>query len=186
MKVHCIRHGKSTHNVEYDKVGISAFYDKKMCNSHLVAEGVIQATRLYNNWKERKEIELIIVSPLQRTLETCECVFGKYNNIPVIVIDTLLEYPQGSHTPNHRLSKSELKILYPNYKFELNQYPPVYEEEETIDQLKQRVNDTKIWLSNQKINNIALIGHNSFLKEFLQVKENLKHCTPYINEFEYV
>ena len=182
MKIFCIRHGKSTHNVEYDKVGTIAYYDKKMCNSHLVPEGVIQATRLYENWKERKEIELIIVSPLQRTLETSECIFGKYNNIPVIVMDNLLEYPQGSHKPNQRLSKSELNSLYPTYNFEHNEYPSVYKQEETIDQLKQRVNDVKVWCSNQKKNNIALVGHNSFLKEFLHIKDNIQHCNPIIME----
>ena len=87
---------------------------------------------------------------MQRTLETSECIFGKYNNIPVIVMDNLLEYPQGSHTPNQRLSKSELYSLYPTYNFEHNEYLLVYKQEETIHQLKQRVNDVKIWCSNQK------------------------------------
>jgi len=178
MKIYCIRHGKSTHNVEYDKIGRAAFAGDKPFNSHLVADGVRQATRLYENWKERKEIELIIVSPLQRTLETCECVFGKYNSVPVIVMDTLLEFPQGSHTPNYRESKSELQNMYSSYKFEINEKSYVYKLEETKKQLQDRVEILKKWLLNRNEINIALVGHNSFLKEFLQEEETIKHCLP--------
>ena len=178
MKVYCIRHGKSTHNVEYDKFGRAAFFGDKPFNSHLVVEGVRQATWLYENWKERKEIDLIIVSPLQRTLETCECIFGKYNSVPVVVLDTLLEYPQGSHTPNYRRNKTELSYLYPSYDFKINEYPSVYEHEETKEMLKYRVNDLNLWLSKREEKNVALVGHNSFLKEFLQKQETIKHCTP--------
>ena len=182
MKVYCIRHGKSTHNVEYDKIGKAAYLGRKSSNSHLVAQGVRQATRLYENWKERPEIELIIVSPLQRTLETCECVFGKYNAIPVIVMDTLLEYPQGSHTPNFRKSKSELKLLYSSYLFQIEENPEEYQKEETNTQLKERVEILNKWLLNRKETNIALVGHNSFLKEFLGMDDIIKHCTPLLKE----
>lgn len=180
MKVYCIRHGKSTHNVEYDKFGKSAFYGDRPFDSHLVTDGVRQATRLYENWKERKYIELILVSPLQRTLETCECAFGKYNCIPVIVMDTLLEYPQGNHT---RKSKSELKYVYPSYNFDIDENPQIYKDKERKEQLKERVESINIWLSNRKEKNIALIGHNSFLKEFLGSEERIIHCTPILKEF---
>ena len=139
---------------------------------------------MYENWKERKEIELIIVSPLQRTLETCECVFGKYNNVPVIAMDTLLEYPQGSHTPNFRKSKSELKLFFPSYTFEINEYSPEYKEEETHEQFRQRVNILNDWLLTRTEHHIALIGHNSFLKEFLNLNKTIEHCTPMIKYLE--
>lgn len=183
MKLYCIRHGKSTHNVEYDKFGKSAFYGDKPFDSHLVEDGVRQATWLYENWKERKDIELIIVSPLQRTLETCECVFGKYNSVPVVVMDTLLEYPQGSHTPNFRKCKTELEYLYPSYKFEIEEYPEKYSKEETNQQLKERVIAVNNWLKTCNKTNVALVGHNSFLKEFLNEKDTIKHCNPMLKVF---
>ena len=182
MKIHCIRHGKSTHNVQYDKIGLSAYYSDESFNSHLVAEGVIQATRIHENWKELKNIDLIIVSPLQRTLETCECVFGKYNSIQVISLDCLLEYPQGSHTPNYRKSKSELEYMYPLYSFQIEENPLLYKEEETNEALKDRVEILHKWLSYRKEKHIALVGHNSFLKEFLETEETIQHCFPIIKE----
>mgnify|MGYP006166698573 CR=1 FL=1 len=180
MHISCIRHGESYHNVDFNNSGVDAYFDVSNTDPHLTENGINMAIRLYNNWSEKSNVEIVFVSPLLRTLETCECIFGKYPSIPIVVLDTLLESPQGSHTPNIRSPKSTLEIMYPDFIFDtIKEYQKEYTQEETVFQLKERVQTFNYFLKQIKETNVAVIGHNSFFKEFLNIDENINHCTPY-------
>ena len=180
MKIQCIRHGKSQHNVDFNIRGRIAYYDPKNTDPHLTEYGVVEATRMYNGWKERRFIDCVYVSPLSRTLETAECVFGKYPSVKVIVSDLLLEAPLGKHTPNFRKPKSQLKNLYPMYDFEgLDEHQIKYSCEETNADLKERVDQFVNMLHSQSCSNICLVGHSSFLQEFLGTQDRIEHCKSY-------
>jgi len=68
--LYCIRHGIAEHNINYHKFGSSTFCDPNFTDTSLVQEGFIQAQTLRNSWRQLKDIELVIVSPLKRTLQT--------------------------------------------------------------------------------------------------------------------
>ena len=171
MILHFIRHGKSTNNKVND--------DQKNCNSSLVEKGVLQALSLQKTWDNKCNIDLIITSPLARALETTECIFGKITDIPVIVSDLMLEYPQSNYIPNLRKSKSELMLKYPLYDFDIFEEPTIFKENETKKELNDRIYSFRLFLSTRTESNIAIIGHNSFFKEFLNISEDILHCKPY-------
>ena len=168
IKVICIRHGKSTHS------NVNRLHK----DSNLVDIGIKQATDLCNDesfQKQKNEVELIVVSPLLRTLQTADIVFTG-STVPIIALDEIMEFPQGSNTPNKRKKRSELKAIYDHISFNINEFQKEYGKEETDNELQDRINCFKNWTYNQNVNCIAFVGHNSFLKEFLKVKDDITHC----------
>ena len=109
--LYCIRHGFAIHNKLYHLIGNKAYREYR--DTHLLMEGREQAKHLRQNWKEINDVELVIASPSDRTLETAVLIF---RNRPIIALDCLLEYPMGgTDICNWRMdrSESELGILYP-------------------------------------------------------------------------
>ena len=188
--LYCIRHGLSLHNKLYEKYGSTTFYNPDYIDTMLLPEGKKQAINLSNNWIDINKIELVIVSPLKRTLETANYIF-KNHNIQIIALEMCREYPMTLQTCNKRSNKEELELLYPNIDFsDLKTNKDNFwnnKEEETIQSLNQRIENFKLFIKNRKENHIALINHSSFIgqmkdnniKYLDKGDEELKHCFPY-------
>jgi broad specificity phosphatase PhoE len=188
-QIYCIRHGESVHNVNYKKNGVSAFTDPNCVDSELTNFGQEQSILLSRNWTCKYNIELILVSPLTRTLDTCMNIFGD-TDIPIFCIEGLREYPCGSHTCNKRKDISFLSTKYSRIQFiNFNDNKDVYwnpNEEETISSLNNRILKVKEFISKRPENNIAIVGHNSFLSKMIynelkyieHGKQEIKHCEP--------
>ena len=115
MKIlYCIRHGYAMHNNLFKYIGTKAYTEFR--DTNLLNEGIFQAKRLNKTWKNIDDVELIIVSPCSRTLETAKFIF-KDKNIPMISKDFLIEYPMGSHICNRRKNIEDLKTLHPTINF---------------------------------------------------------------------
>ena len=179
--VYCIRHGKSTHNMDYQDRGVEAYTDPIHEDANLVPLGIQQAIKLSTEWKEINNTDLIITSPLLRTMDTTVHIF-KNTKKPVIVLDTVREFPLGSHITNKRKPKSYLSKVYPEFDFTNMEEEATEFERETPKELKQRVGKTKEYIKNINAQKIALVSHSSFLKEFLQTDENICHCEPILFE----
>ena len=113
--LYCIRHGTALHNdffwTQLKEKAYRYFHD-----TPLTIKGIMEAELLGNEWKEINDIELIVTSPLMRTLCTTENIF--YNrNIPVIVYDGIKEHPQSEEWCNLRSSKTILMERFPDYDF---------------------------------------------------------------------
>ena len=188
--LYCIRHGIGTHNVSYEKQGMKAFFDKNNYDAELTKEGFNQATELGYSWNEKKNIQLVIVSPLTRTLQTAVNIFND-TNCKIIALDCLKEYPQGLHTCNKRKPREELKKKFMSVDFsfldsdqDLMWNPSKLE---TIDELLSRINRMYDFIEKKKLTNIALVGHNGFISMIKDQKFNYKengdeeliHCYPY-------
>ena len=194
INLYCIRHGESTHNVLYKQIGMKAFFDINHYDTNLTDLGMKQSINLGNTWAEKNDIDLVIVSSLTRTLQTCNNIFKGYD-CKIIALDYVKEYPQGKHTCNKRTSKTELMKEYPNIDFS---YLESDEDEmwkmnilESVEELLQRINKFYDWIEeyNKKYNykNIALISHNGIISMMKDQKfnyqengdEELKYCHPY-------
>ena len=92
--LYLIRHGKALHNELFDKIGVKAFRIKDTIDSSLTKQGHEQSIHLGQTWEIKDEIELVLVSPLTRALETAVNIFG--NNTPIVCQEFLREYPKGS------------------------------------------------------------------------------------------
>ena len=186
--LYCIRHGTALHNVLFWDYGSEVY--QKYRDTPLVAKGVEEAKKLGKTWKEIDNIELILVSPLLRTLQTASHIFEN-KNIPMLALDCIMEYPQGySDICNHRKTIVELKPCYPNIDFSyINKKKDIWrpDRDETINELNSRINELKKFIKSRNEKHIAIISHSSYLGHFLFNKigdENneLEHCMPYIHK----
>ena len=69
--IYLIRHGKATHNYDFQLRGAEAYSDEINADSGLVEEGFNQANNLSNNIEQfikDNNIELVITSPLRLLL----------------------------------------------------------------------------------------------------------------------
>tara|TARA_B100001287_G_C22653526_1_gene516462 strand:+ start:522 stop:1127 length:606 start_codon:yes stop_codon:yes gene_type:complete len=187
--LYLIRHGRALHNDLFHKIGLNAFRIDTTIDSPLTQEGHIQSIELGNYWDKKHNIELVLVSPLMRTLETCMNIFGDIN-IPMESHEFLREYPIGEDTCNKRSSLSILKNNFPRIEFNLEDDEDTLwkrEYRENLDELEMRLDKMINYLKNRSEKNIAIVGHGSFIGQFkdkhIRYMENgdeeLKHCYPY-------
>jgi len=184
----CIRHGRAFHNVLSDKIGEKAFFLKESFDAPLVEEGILQAKELGENSKQLKNIDIVFVSPLTRTLQTAESIFKKNQIVRIVALDKMKEFPQGIEICNKRRNRIELKEKFKKVDFSLldSDSDQMWREDryEKIDELKERIDEFKKFIMNENDNNIAIVSHNNFLKELLfqncgDQTYNLDHCNPY-------
>jgi len=188
--LYCIRHGEALHNELYKIKGSQVFYNKDYIDTVLTPKGETQSLDLGKYWLNKNEIELVIVSPLKRTLQTAYNIF-KDKDIPIISLEFTREYPMGLHTCNKRSNLEELKILYPTIDFST-----IFENkdmlwnnkrEETIGELNLRIGELYYYINNRPEKKIAFVNHSSFIgqmkdnhiKYLDNGEEELKHCYPY-------
>ena len=189
--LYCIRHGLAEHNINYGKFGSTTFYDPNFVDTSLVKEGFDQANQLRESWKEIDDIELVIVSPLQRTLQTAIEIF-KEKEVPILSLEIVREYPLGKQTCNKRSPLSILKKKYPRVNFHdfksENDEVWLSHREETIDELNVRIDLFKQYILQRPETKIAFINHGSFIGQMKDNhiryldnhQEELKHCYPYV------
>ena len=187
--LHLIRHGHALHNELFHKIGVRAFKMPAMIDAPLTQEGHFQSIELGKSWSYKTNIELILVSPLTRALETCMNIFGD-TDITIECHEFLREYPIGEDTCNKRSSLTILKHKYPTIDFNLSMdQDSLWREDyrETFDELEQRLQEMIKYLKSRPEKNIAIISHNSYFGQFkdnhIGYIENgdkeLKHCYPY-------
>ena len=161
----------------------------------LLHKGYIQADECRRKYKEELEgVELILVSPLSRTLQTAISIFGKssFFRTKMRALDCLMEYPQGGpELCNKRKEKTILERNYPTIEFTYVKDGKVEwgDNKETIEELEGRIEDMIKFIKNRPEKKIAIVSHSSYIGKHLYDKiydENneLKHCFPY-GPFEY-
>ena len=195
--LYLIRHGYALHNELFLKSALNPqiFRSSEVLDSPLTQYGHDQSIQLGYNWGKKHEVELVVVSPLMRTLETVMNIFGD-TNIPIISLEFLREYPLGRDTCNKRSNRDFLENKFPKIDFnnlEHNEdilWRP--DTMETIESLENRINTMKKYLLNRQEKNIAIVGHSSFIgylkDNHIPLMENgdieLKHCHPYEYELK--
>ena len=189
--IYCIRHGEALHNVLFWDIGEHVYLLYR--DTPLTATGVKQAQQLGNSdWKGKEKIDLIIVSPLLRTLQTATNIFCKNPDdkppCPMIALDCVMEYPQGLDQCNRRKSIKEYKYCFPHVDFSQIEYDedPFWKryEKETIEHLNGRLEKMKQFIKSRPEKNIVLVSHSSYLGWFLNNNigdelNELEHCKIY-------
>ena len=115
----CIRHGKAFHNVLIDKIGEKALFLKESYDAPLVEEGIIQAKELGSSSKQLKNIDIVFVSPLTRTVQTAEYIFENNQKVRIVALDKIKEFPQGIEICNKRRNRIELEEKFKKVDFSL-------------------------------------------------------------------
>ncbi len=184
--LYCIRHGLALHNVLFWHVGTKAYTDYR--DTPLLHKGYEQATNLKNTWEDINKIELVLVSPCMRTLQTCSNIFDKIG-VKTIALDSLVEYPfGGDNICNERKDKTMLVSNFPWIDFShINEVTDWPEKDETIEDLEKRIEAFKQFLSTRREKHIAVVSHSSYIGQMIHKKiekedNELKHCYPYIHK----
>ena len=190
--LYLIRHGTALHNVNYETMGESAFTTTR--DTPLVEKGISDAKLLNSTWENKDKIELILVSPLTRTLETADIIFDNYP-APIIALDCLKEHPQSHHICNKMSDKDSLIAKFPRIDFSNISQKDLDWSDKKLSKymeslrIEKRVTALREWLRNREEKTIAIVGHNSYFNLILygcadyDRKTELKHCYPYEVDF---
>jgi len=188
--IYLIRHGVAQHNDNFLKYGKQTFYDPKFKDTHLTSIGELQSKRLNSEWTNIDDVELVLISPLYRTLQTANNIFMN-KDIQMLSLEDLREYPMGKHTCNMRSNRKILKNDFPNINFNLlvSDSDILWDPntEESITSLEYRIEKIKEFIKNRTEDKICIISHTAFIEKMkdnkislLENNENeIKHCYPY-------
>ncbi|XP_044490485.1 phosphoglycerate mutase-like protein 1 isoform X3 [Mangifera indica] len=193
--LHLVRHAQGIHNVDGDK-NFKAYMTPEYFDAHLTQLGWKQVENLRKHVHETglvKRIDLVIASPLLRTLQTAVGVFGgegyedrmdvvplmvanagnsgraaisSLNCPPVIAVELCREH-LGVHPCDKRRNISDYQFLFPAVDFSL-----VESDEdvwwkanvrETREEVAARGLKFMNWLWTRKEKEIAIVTHSGFL-----------------------
>jgi broad specificity phosphatase PhoE len=180
--VHFIRHAEGLHNQANREAGddspvtFSTDGSWKYLDAKLSETGIDQCVAARTGLLQNVNPEIILVSPLTRTLQTAHVMFGGSGNIPFMVHDLCRER-SGKYTCDKRRSKTEImEELAPLYHytndridFESFGYPTEDDENwsetrEPSEQVTKRAIDFVQWLATRPEQEIAVVTHSSWLK----------------------
>ncbi|KAJ6335397.1 hypothetical protein OIU78_012096 [Salix suchowensis] len=168
--IHLVRHAQGIHNVEGEKDN-NAYLSEELFDAHLTPLGWRQVDNLRKHVYEcgvNKKIELVIVSPLLRTMQTAVGVFGGERYMDV----ELCREHLGVHPCDRRRTISEYRSIFPAIDFSL-----IESDEDVLWRADVREKDDEVaargqkflnWLWTRKEKEIAVVSHSGFLYHTLR------------------
>ncbi|WOL04249.1 phosphoglycerate mutase-like protein 1 isoform X1 [Canna indica] len=199
--VHLVRHAQGIHNVEGEK-DYKAYMSPELFDAHLTPLGWDQVDNLRKHVKAcslSEKIELVITSPLMRTMQTAVGVFGgdaysDGDNVPPLMVENggnserpaisslncppfiAVEYCRehlGVHPCDQRRSISEYHPIFPAIDFSLveNDEDMLWKPDvrEADEELAARGVKFLNWLWTRKEKEIAVVSHSGFLYHTLKM-----------------
>jgi len=171
--VYYMRHFEALHNI--------LPYDYSIHDPELSPLGQNQANDAIENIKNIPSIDLIVCSPLIRTLQTYLLVFNHRQNIPLIIHPDLQEVSNEPCDIGSPLN--DLKIKFPSLSNELDIFEETFGDTKWLDkvnpeniyspkQIKERTKRFLNWLMNRSEEHIFVISHNLMLQQLLQHNNN--------------
>ena len=166
--LYLIRHGQSIANRDYDES--SAYRD-----AGLTEQGIAQAKALQKEL-EQLDLDLVIVSPLTRALQTCQNALPSSYTGPIIVLPEIAEICSSYYSCGQKRSILERK--FPNTFDWSNidmddiwwwEYDKKHRSESNEYQHK-RIEKFRQFIKERSENRIAVFSHGDYLWEFLEGK----------------
>lgn len=193
--IHLVRHAQGVHNIEGDK-NYKAYMKPEYFDAPLTELGWQQVENLRKHVRAcglSKKIQLVISSPLMRTMQTAAGVFGgddytagmdalpvmvanagdsshsaisSLNCPPLLAVELCREH-LGVHPCDRRRSISEYQLIFPAIDFS-----PIESDEDVlwkpnVRETKEEVADRGMkfmnWLWTRKEREIAVVTHSGFL-----------------------
>ncbi|KAB8094613.1 hypothetical protein EE612_021836 [Oryza sativa] len=210
--IYLVRHAQGVHNVEGEK-DHSAYMSPQLFDAHLTPLGWNQVDCLREHVKKSglaQKIELVITSPLLRTMQTAVGVFGGENSVdgvsapplmvenaghgsrpaisslncpPFLAFEACREH-LGVHPCDKRRSITEYRALFPAIDFSL-----IENDEDVLWEPNVREANSSVaargmkfidWLWTREEKEIAIVSHSGFLYHTLSMYS--RECHPTIRE----
>ncbi|XP_010520821.1 PREDICTED: phosphoglycerate mutase-like protein [Tarenaya hassleriana] len=197
--IHLVRHAQGIHNVAGEK-DHSAYSSEEYFDAQVTALGWQQVDALRKHVKSNglsKRVDLVIVSPLLRTMQTAVGAFGgeEYTNgvnapplmvanvgnsdrpsvsslnCPPFLAVELCRETMGDHPCDRRRSVTEYQALFPSIDFSL-----IESDEDVLWKPEPRESPEEVaargvqfinWLWTRKEKEIAVVSHSGFLHGLL-------------------
>jgi broad specificity phosphatase PhoE len=176
-KLYFIRHGEADHNIGAKLYGDIAYDMPEYWNPSLTDVGIKQAHRLQTMIDLHDKT--IIVSPLQRALETAVEGFPG----STFKIDDRVSEFNPAWRCNRRIDLATLKDEWPQHIINCSAKTP--DAEESYNQLKERVEQFLKDMKGEE--DTIIVSHHDFINEvFKQIgykNDKIHHCYPYVIEF---
>ncbi|OWM71357.1 hypothetical protein CDL15_Pgr011486 [Punica granatum] len=170
-----VRHAEGIHNVESEK-NHDALLSPALLDAQLSPRGWQQVNDLHKHVRDSgllKRIELVVTSPLSRTMQTATGVFGQSDEsekLPFLAVELCRER-LGVHPCDKRRSIKEYKSIFPSTDFsqiESNDdilWKP--DHRETPEEIAARGVKFMNWLKARPEKEIAVVTHSVFLLHVL-------------------
>ena len=162
MNLIFMRHGEATDNVK------ELISDKEIYWSVLTEEGIKTVKESISLLP--KEIDIMYVSPLPRTIETAHYVYEKYSFINTVIDDRIREIKYGKYSHcknNEELDETRKKQIAGDYMVRFGDYG------ENKLEIEKRLSNFLIDVSNTSYKNILIVSHGSvisYMKRLLNLK----------------
>ena len=173
-EIYLIRHAESEANIALDLDDPTYYYDAR-----LTSFGVEQTLITQKRLKDIK-FELMLCSPLTRTLQTFMLVFPK-TNTPTKILPFVREHLDHSSDVGRQPSILQKEFPYFNFdqvkEYWWNNDIPIDEKainRETTNDLDKRVNQFKSWINKRPEKKIALVSHGTFISRIINF--HLNNC----------
>ncbi|CAM0908050.1 unnamed protein product [Alopecurus aequalis] len=210
--IHLVRHAQGFHNVEGDK-DPTALMSPALLDAQITPSGWAQVDRLRDHVTKcgiAKKIELVIVSPLLRTMQTAVGVFGggnctdgvsvsplmvedaghsgrlaisSLNSPPFLAVEACRE-SSGLYPCDKRSSITKYRTLFPAIDFSLIENDEdvlwVPDVREANESVAARGMKFIDWLWTREEKEIAIVSHSGFLHHTLSMYG--KECHPTVAE----
>ncbi|XP_066345167.1 phosphoglycerate mutase-like protein 1 [Miscanthus floridulus] len=210
--IHLVRHAQGAHNVE-GETDHSAYMKPHFFDARVTPLGWNQVDRLREHVKKCglvEKIELVICSPLLRTMQTAVGVFGgeSYSNgagVPPLMVENAADSGRpavsslncppflaveacrerlGVHPCDKRRSITEYRTLFPAIDFSLIENDEdvlwVPDVRETFESLAERGMKFIDWLWTREEREIAVVTHSGLLCHTLRMYS--KECHPTVRQ----
>lgn len=173
--VHFLRHAQGHHNVAGELLGEEGYCNVEYLDATLTEFGLEQCSKCCEeNFDIVKTSELMVVSPMRRTLQTAFHAFPhcfENKNIPILALEHIREQ-SGLHPCDKRLSTTELKQFYASKSVDFSLIPdidPLYpkfgdEEREPKSHVVERCVKFIDWLKSRQEKEIICVTHSAFLR----------------------
>ncbi|CAF0877049.1 unnamed protein product [Adineta ricciae] len=173
--VYYMRHFEALHNVRP--------YDFSIRDPELSAQGQSQAASAIQVLETIPIIDLVVCSPLKRTLQTYLLMFGNRRNLPLIIHPDIQEV--CNEPCDTGSSVEDLKKTFPTLTSELDVFEQTFGGVEWLEktkvtsiyslhQVEQRRKRFLQWLMNRPERHIFVISHNLMLQELICGDRNEK------------
>lgn len=170
--VHLVRHGQGYHNVEAALYGAAAYKKQSLMDAHLDDTGKAQCIALGARIREIKlQVDVILVSPLTRTLQTASHMFAGSTSAPRMVAIEMCREAHGGHPCDQRRPIRMLRTEFPHVDFSLvgtdddTWHNP--DRRETVREVSIRAEKFLQILRERPERNIMVVSHGVFLETFL-------------------
>lgn len=166
--IYWIRHAESLSNISNQ--------NNNIMDPKLTVKGIKQCEELSKYFESNKildDVELIVVSPLNRTLQTCKSIIQinnkiikKQNKIKLISLDEIREHIDHLCHKRDFISKKKSIYNYVDFNHIISDDDTMYKKFNGFEPKTNVISRCKWfykWLKNRKEKNIIVITHGNFL-----------------------